>query len=151
MAFFFRKKRHNFWKRTIHFFNSGFSTSLWAKIDAIGFDKVMEEKKELQYFVQMLTKKCILGYFENKDLSPEYQVYPQPGVKVLGIKVGFFQKIFGTNFIKVFIKNFIQNFIKNFIQNFIKNFLKIFLKIFLKFLVDKRRRKGQTVQGHGTA
>lgn len=34
-----------------------------------------------------MTDKCVAGYFENKDLPPEFQVYKQPGVKVLGIKL----------------------------------------------------------------
>ena len=47
----------------------------------------MDEKDELETFVGLLTDKCVLGYYENKDLSPDFKVYQQPGVKVLGIKV----------------------------------------------------------------
>ena len=64
-----------------------FNSTLWNKIEEIGVSVVQSEVKELQELVSNLTDKCVAGYFENKDLPPEFQVYKQPGVKVLGIKV----------------------------------------------------------------
>lgn len=66
-----------------------FNSTLWNKIKEIGVSVVQSEVKELQELVSNLTDKCVAGYFENKDLPPEFQVYKQPGVKVLGIKVRF--------------------------------------------------------------
>ena len=75
------------WNKADYRLYQYFNISLWEKINEIGYDQVMEEKEELESFVGILTNKCVKGYYENKDLSPDFKVYQQPGVKVLGIKV----------------------------------------------------------------
>ena len=77
------------WNRADFMLYQHFNSTLWNKIEEIGISKVQSEVKELQELVSNLTDKCVAGYFENKDLPPEFQVYKQPGVKVLGIKVRF--------------------------------------------------------------
>ena len=77
------------WNRADFMLYQHFNSTLWNKIEEIGHSKVESEVKELQELVSNLTDKCVAGYFENKDLPPEFQVYKQPGVKVLGIKVRF--------------------------------------------------------------
>lgn len=75
------------WNRADFMLYQHFNSTLWNKIEEIGISKVQSEVKELQELVSNLTDKCVAGYFENKDLPPEFQVYKQPGVKVLGIKL----------------------------------------------------------------
>ena len=75
------------WNRADFMLYQHFNATLWEKIEEIGFSKVEAEVNELRELVANLTDKCVAGYFENKDLPPEFQVYKQPGVKVLGIKV----------------------------------------------------------------
>ena len=64
-----------------------FNQTLFEKINEIGVDVVESEKAELEKLMQKLTDECVEGYADNSQLDPEFQVYKQPGVKVLGIKV----------------------------------------------------------------
>ena len=66
-----------------------FNASLFDEIDAIGVETVNTEKNELEQLIDRLTDECVAGYVDNSELDPEFQVYKQPGVKVLGIKVLF--------------------------------------------------------------
>lgn len=77
-----RKWNHADWALYRHF-----NLTLWDKLDEIGQEQVKTEKEELESLVEKLTTECVDGYYENKDLPREFQVYKQPGVKVLGIKL----------------------------------------------------------------
>ena len=64
-----------------------FNLTLFDEIDKIGKDQVEAEKRQLEELIEHLTDECVEGYVDNSQLDPEFQVYKQPGVKVLGIKV----------------------------------------------------------------
>ena len=66
-----------------------FNQTLFEKIDEIGVEIVEHEKAELEKLMEKLTDECVEGYVDNSQLDPEFQVYKQPGVKVLGIKVKY--------------------------------------------------------------
>ena len=64
-----------------------FNLTLFDEIDKIGKNQVEAEKRQLEELIEHLTDECVEGYVDNSQLDPEFQVYKQPGVKVLGIKV----------------------------------------------------------------
>ena len=72
-----------------------FNLTLFDEIDKIGKSQVETEKRQLEKLIESLTDECIEGYVDNSQLDPEFQVYKQPGVKVLGIKVWIFRLIHG--------------------------------------------------------
>ena len=72
-----------------------FNLTLFDEIDKIGKSQVEMEKRQLEKLIESLTDECIEGYVDNSQLDPEFQVYKQPGVKVLGIKVWIFHLIHG--------------------------------------------------------
>ena len=72
-----------------------FNLTLFDEIDKIGKSQVEMEKRQLEKLIESLTDECIEGYVDNSQLDPEFQVYKQPGVKVLGIKVWIFRLIHG--------------------------------------------------------
>lgn len=91
------------WNKSDVMLYQHFNASLFKAIDAIGVETVSSEKAQLEEFIGRLTDECVAGYVDNSELDPEFQVYKQPGVKVLGIKVVIY--VFFTRFYFCFPKS----------------------------------------------
>jgi len=75
------------WNRADVMLYRHFNLTLFDEIDKIGKSQVEAEKQQLEELIENLTDECVEGYVDNSQLDPEFQVYKQPGVKVLGIKL----------------------------------------------------------------
>ena len=66
----------------IHLFAA--NASLWSKIEQFGTEKMNKELELLKKRNEALATECVEAYKPVKQLSPEFQDYEPPGVRIEG-------------------------------------------------------------------